>query len=86
MCVCAGVTVLRKWVAGGVCRCSVRLDGKTVLVTGANTGIGRETSRDLAGRGETGFSPSQLTGVLSAGELSLKVTSCSGEGSVQNMV
>ncbi|KAM4580238.1 retinol dehydrogenase 13 [Odontesthes bonariensis] len=45
------VTVLRKWVAGGVCRCSVRLDGKTVLVTGANTGIGRETSRDLAGRG-----------------------------------
>jgi retinol dehydrogenase-12 len=30
---------------------SVRVDGKTALVTGANAGLGLETARDLASRG-----------------------------------
>ncbi|KAJ8004867.1 hypothetical protein DPEC_G00140760 [Dallia pectoralis] len=45
------IILCRKWIAGGVCRSNVQLRGKTVLVTGANTGIGKETCRDMAHRG-----------------------------------
>ncbi|KAL6471127.1 hypothetical protein MHYP_G00197770 [Metynnis hypsauchen] len=43
--------LIRKIVSGARCKSKAKLHGKTVIVTGSNTGIGRETAVDLARRG-----------------------------------
>jgi len=42
----------RQYLNGGICTSQARIDDKVVVITGANTGIGIETAKDLVRRGK----------------------------------
>ena len=50
VCTLTGIYLFRRLAQGATCKSNALLTGKTVIVTGANTGMGKQTALDLANR------------------------------------
>ena len=66
--------------SGGVCKSTRRLDGKTAIITGSNTGIGKETALDLAKRGARVILACR--DIKKANEVAEEIRKLSGNGNV----
>ena len=53
--IAVGLILLRRWRSSkwGVCTLKTKLNGKVVIVTGGNVGLGAEAAMDFAKRGAT---------------------------------
>jgi len=45
------IIAFRRYLAGGICNNTKRLHNQTIIITGSNIGIGKETARELLRRG-----------------------------------
>ncbi|CAH1791843.1 unnamed protein product [Owenia fusiformis] len=48
---CGGVIAFKQYMKGAPCQSTERVKGKTIIITGANSGMGKETAKELLKRG-----------------------------------